>query len=236
MTHVNRVVEEKLPDLIGICRHNGIRHLELFGSCARNDFDPATSDLDFLAVFEDSGRPGISQSYFNARHEFEQLFGRKVDLLTLDALTNPFLIDAVDRDRVVLCETVDGVVIAKEPRMYLHDAATALAAISRYLTGKSLDDYQRDDLLQAAVERRFEIAAEALNQVSKTPPSITSRIPDLAVVVGFRNVLARDYAAVNNRIVWDLVQTRAPALLGEIEKLLRELSLTADPEKSGGES
>jgi uncharacterized protein with HEPN domain len=181
--------------------------------------------------YENSGRPGISQSYFNARHEFEQLFERKVDLLTLDALTNPFLIDAVDRDRVVLCETVDGVVMAKEPRMYLHDAAMALAAISRYLTGKSFDDYQRDDLLQAAVERRFEIAAEALNQLSKIPPSITSRIPDLAVVVGFRNVLARDYAAVNNRIVWDLVQTRAPALLEEIEKLLKELSSTTDPGK-----
>ncbi len=126
--------------------------------------------------------------------------------------------------------------MAKDPRMYLHDAAMALAAISRYLTGKSLDDYQRDDLLQAAVERRFEIAAEALNQLSKTHPSIASRIPDLAVVVGFRNVQAHDYAAVNNRIVWDLAQTRAPALLGEIENLLRELSSTADPGKCGGKS
>ena len=103
--------------------------------------------------------------------------------------------------------------MAKEPRMYLHDAATALAAISRYLTGKSLDDYQRDDLLQAAVERRFEIAAEALNQLSKTRPSITSRIPDLAAVVRFRNVLAHDYAAVSNRIVWDLAQTGLPRCL-----------------------
>jgi uncharacterized protein with HEPN domain len=45
-----------------------------------------------------------------------------------------------------------------------------------------------------------------LNQLSKTHPSIASRIPDLAIVVGFRNVLAHDYAAVNNRIVWDLAQ------------------------------
>ena len=124
--------------------------------------------------------------------------------------------------------------MAKEPRMDLYDAATALAAVSRYLSGKSLDDCQRDDLLQAAVERRFEIAAEALNQLSKTHPSITSRIPDLATVVSFRNVLAHDYAGVSNRIVWDLAQNRAPALLGEIEKVLEELSSTTDPEKSGG--
>jgi len=177
------------------------------------------------------GGPGISQSYLNAQHEFEQLFGRKVDLLTLDSITNPFLIDAVERDRIVLCETVDGVVMAKEPRMYRHDAAMALAATARYLTGKSFDDYQRDDLLQAAVERRFEIAAEALNQLSKTHPSITSRIPDLAVVVFFRDVLAHDYA-VNNRIVWDLAQNQALALLREIKKLLRKFSQRPTPEKA----
>ena len=161
---MHKVVEEKLPDLIGICRHNAIRQLELFGSSARDDFDPATSDLDFLAIFEHPERPGISQSYFNALRELRNLFGRKVDLLTLDSLTNPYLADAVQRDRIVLCEKLDGIVMAKEPRMYPHDAAMALAAISRCLAGKTLDDYQRDDLLQAAVERRFEIAAEALNQ------------------------------------------------------------------------
>ena len=220
---MNKVVEEKLADLIDICRHNAIRRLELFGSSARNDFNPASSDLDFLAIFEDSERPGISERYFNAVRGLENLFGRKVDLLTLASLTNPFLIDAVERDRIVICEKVDGVVMAKEPRMYLHDAATALAAISRYLDGKSLDDYQREDLLQAAVERRFEIAAEALNQLSKTHPSIASRFSDLSAIVGFRNVLAHEYATVSNRIVWDLSHNRAPALLSEIEKLLREI-------------
>jgi uncharacterized protein with HEPN domain/predicted nucleotidyltransferase len=220
---VNKVVEEKLADLIDICRHNAIRRLELFGSSARNDFNPATSDLDFLAIFEDSERPGISERYFNAVRGLENLFGRKVDLLTLDSLTNPFLIDAVERDRIVICEKVGGVVMVKEPRMYLHDAATALAAISRYLKGKSLDEYERDDLLQAAVERRFEIAAEALNQLSKTHPSIASKISDLSAIVGFRNILAHEYATVSNRIVWDLAHERAPALLSEIENLLREL-------------
>jgi predicted nucleotidyltransferase/uncharacterized protein with HEPN domain len=191
---VHKVVEEKLPELIGICRGNAIRQLELFGSSARDDFDPATSDLDFVAIFEDSQRPGISQSYFNALRVLSNLFGRKVDLLTLDSLINPFLIEAVRRDRIVLCEKVDGIVMAKEPRMYLHEAAMALAAIARYLDGRTFDDYQRDDLLQAAVERRFEIAAEALNQLSKTHPSIAARISDLGAIVSFRHILVHEYA------------------------------------------
>ena len=220
---MHKVVEEKLPELIGICRSNAIRQLELFGSSARDDFDPATSDLDFLAIFEDSERPGISQSYFNALRELSNLFGRKVDLLTLDSLINPFLSEAVQRDRVVLCEKVDGIVMAKEPRMYLHEAAMALAAIARYLDGKTLDDYQRDDLLQAAVERRFEIAAEALNQLSKTHPSVAARIPDLSAIISFRNIFVHEYAGVSNHIVWDLARNRAPALFREIENLLQEI-------------
>jgi len=178
---VNKVVKEKLPDLIGICRHNAIRQLELFGSCARDDFDPAASDLDFLAIFEEPERPGISQSYFNALRELRNLFGRKVDLLTLDSLTNPYLVDAVQRDRIVLCEKVDGIVIAKE------------------------------------------------NQLSKTRPSIAARISDLGAIVSFSHILVHEYAGISNRIVWDLAHQRAPALLSEIEKLLREISATSDP-------
>jgi uncharacterized protein len=221
---VHKVVEEKLPGVIEICRSNRIRRLELFGSSARDDFDPASSDLDFLAIFEEPDRPGISDSYLNALRELERLFGRKVDLLTPDAVTNPFLLDALERDRVVVCERINGTIMAKEPRNYLHDAATALAAISRYLKGKNFSDYRSDDFLQDAVERRFEIAAEALNQLSKTHPSVASRIPDLPSIIGFRKVPGHEHAAVSNRIVWDLARNRAPALLGEIESLIGELS------------
>ncbi len=74
------------------------------------------------------------------------------------------------------------------------------------------------------MERRFEVAAETLNQLSKTGPSIASRIKDLPSVIGFRNMLAHEYAAVSNRIVWDLAQNHAPVLPSEIETLLQELS------------
>ncbi len=226
---MNKIVEQKLPDLIEICRHNRIRRLELFGSSARDDFNPQTSDLDFLAVFDEPERAGVAERYFSALRELEDLFGRKVDLLTPDAVTNPFVLDALERDRLIVCEKVDGTVMAKEPRSYLHDAAGALAAIARYLAGKTFGDYRGDDMLQAAVERRFEIAAEALNQLSKSHPSVASRVSNLRSIIGFRNVLAHEYAGVSNRIVWDLAQNSAPELLNEIEKLIAELG--AKPSK-----
>jgi predicted nucleotidyltransferase len=35
---MNKVVQEKLPDLVQVCSRNGIARLELFGSAARDDF------------------------------------------------------------------------------------------------------------------------------------------------------------------------------------------------------
>ena len=122
-----------------------------------------------------------------------------------------------------MCEARNGIVMAKQPGTYLHAAAMALAAIERYIAGKNLDDYLRDDMLQAAVERRFEIAAEALNQLSKSQSSLVAKVSNVATIVAFRNVLANEYAVVNSRTVWELAQTRAPALRKEIEYLLQNL-------------
>lgn len=220
---MNPVVEEKLPDLMRICQCYGIRRLELFGSAARDDFQPATSDLDFVVTFEESVRPAGFESYLHVTREFEDLFGHKVDLLEADAITNPFLLEAIEQDRIVLCERRNGTVMARHPGTYLHGAATALAAIERYIAGKDLESYLRDDLLQAAVECRFEIAAEALNQLSKSYPSLVAKISNLPTIVAFRNLLAHEYAMVNNRTVWELAQMRAPALRKDIEALLQNL-------------
>jgi hypothetical protein len=135
---MNKVVEEKLPNLIRICQRSGIRRLELYGSAARDEFQPAASDLDFIAAFDESAQRGGFQPYLNVLREREALFGHKVDLLEADALTNPFLWDAIEQDRIVLCERRNGMVMAKRPETYLHDAAMALAAIERYIAGKDL--------------------------------------------------------------------------------------------------
>jgi predicted nucleotidyltransferase len=128
---MNVVVEDKLPELVDICRRHGIVRLELFGSAARDDFQPATSDLDLVATFDDASSEGGIKPYLNVLCELENLFGCQVDLLEANAITNPFLLEAIEQDRIVLCERRNGHVMARNPGTYLHDAAMALAAISR---------------------------------------------------------------------------------------------------------
>jgi len=66
--------------LKSFCMDRGIRRLSLFGSAAREDFDPAHSDVDLLVEYEAGKHPGLD--HFRVAEEFSELFGRKVDLNT----------------------------------------------------------------------------------------------------------------------------------------------------------
>lgn len=77
----------------------------------------------------------------------------------------------------------------RDPRSYLWDVGEAADDILAFVGVVSLDDYVADRMLHSAVERKFEIIGEALNQLSKIDPALASRVPDLAAVVSFRNLL-----------------------------------------------
>jgi uncharacterized protein len=82
-----------------ICRRHGVTRLDLFGSAATGRFDPAKSDLDFLVEFGKAPPMTLADQYFGLLEALEQLFRRKVDLLTTRSLRNPYLIREIERTR-----------------------------------------------------------------------------------------------------------------------------------------
>ena len=78
-------------------------------------------------------------------------------------------------------------------------------------------------MAQAAVERKFEIIGEALNQLAKLDAALASRIPDLPQIVAFRNQLIHGYATVNVGTVWNIAQNALPTLIEAVQTLLDEL-------------
>ena len=51
----------------------------------------------------------------------------------------------------------------REALKRLHDALEAIEAIQRFIENCTLDHYLENELIQSAVERKFEIIGEALN-------------------------------------------------------------------------
>jgi predicted nucleotidyltransferase len=82
-----------------ICQHYRISRLDVFGSAARaDDFNPASSDADFLVEFAPDAHPGLDV-FFGAKTALEQLLGRSVDLVEPGAVRNPYVLASINRNR-----------------------------------------------------------------------------------------------------------------------------------------
>jgi uncharacterized protein with HEPN domain len=108
-----------------------------------------------------------------------------------------------------------------EARKYLFDIQQALGALQEFIGEKSFQDYAGDAMLRAATERQFEIIGEALAQLAKREPAVASEITDYRQIIAFRNILIHGYAEIDDRLVWDIVETKLPKLRAEIGKLLK---------------
>lgn len=109
-----------------------------------------------------------------------------------------------------------------ESRKYLYDIQRAVELLGEFTSGKTLSDYETDAMLRAAVEREFEIIGEAMTQLAKVDKTAVSRISKYQRIIAFRNILIHGYAHVDDRLVWDVVETNLSTLGSEIKVLLEE--------------
>ena len=108
----------------------------------------------------------------------------------------------------------------RDPRAYVWDAQRAVALVVEFVAGRSWADYEADALLRSAVERQFEIVGEALSQLARHAPDLAAGVPNLPRIVAFRNLLIHGYAAIDDRLVWEVATERTAPLLAILDELL----------------
>lgn len=92
-------IAQHLASIAAICMRYRISRLEVFGSAARaDDFDPASSDADFLVEFAKDVQPDLHR-FYGAKAELEQVLGRGVDLVEPGAVRNPYVLASINRHR-----------------------------------------------------------------------------------------------------------------------------------------
>lgn len=106
-----------------------------------------------------------------------------------------------------------------EARKYLVDVQLAADRIERFCGGKRFEQYLTDEMLRSAVERQFGIIGEALSRLAKSDSEVAAAIPDHGTIVAFRNILIHGYAAVDDRIVWGVIENH----LAQLRRAVREL-------------
>lgn len=96
------LIEQHRPEVAALCIRFGVQSLEVFGSAADGTFDPTHSHIDFLVEFLQDDAGSLFDRYFELQEALEQLFARKIDLVTTSALENPDVIAAVNQSRQIV--------------------------------------------------------------------------------------------------------------------------------------
>ena len=107
-----------------------------------------------------------------------------------------------------------------EAHKYLYDIRKAAGLLNEFVRDKTFADDQSDAMLRAAVEREFEIIGEAMTKLARVDEAAIARISEFKRIIAFRNVLIHEYADVDDRLVWDVVETRLPTLVREMGTIL----------------
>jgi predicted nucleotidyltransferase len=93
------VIEQNRPRIAELCRKHRVKKLELFGSAASGDFDPATSDVDFFYEFDCADMTDLADRFFGLKDDLEALLGTRVDLVSAPDVTDPYFLRVANRHR-----------------------------------------------------------------------------------------------------------------------------------------
>lgn len=96
---MNQLVSDKTSEIKDICEKHAVASLYLFGSALNESFS-STSDLDLAVVFKDTLTPlEIGEAFFELLSDLEQLFNRKIDLLSYRVVKNPIFKAELDKTK-----------------------------------------------------------------------------------------------------------------------------------------
>lgn len=95
------LIQNKKQELQRLCEEYDIKIMYVFGSATTSDFNEA-SDIDILISFKEIPFDRYTDNYFELHEKLEELFFRKVDLLTERSLSNPYFIQSVEKTKQLL--------------------------------------------------------------------------------------------------------------------------------------
>ncbi len=85
-------------ELTNLCQRFGVTRLYAFGSVVTERFDPNESDLDLLVELEEMPPLARGEKLIGLWEALEDLFDRKIDLLTDQPIKNPYERTSIERN------------------------------------------------------------------------------------------------------------------------------------------
>jgi len=99
---MNQIITDRANEIIRLCVTYDVKNLYAFGSVCNAKFNDL-SDIDLLVAFDKNiSIEKYTDNYFELHEQLERLFNRKIDLMTDNSLSNPYLIQTIDQTKQLI--------------------------------------------------------------------------------------------------------------------------------------
>ena len=98
---MNSIVTKRIKELKNLCDFYHVKSMHVFGSVCTDKFND-NSDIDILISFDNLSIEEYTDNYFELHYKLQELFGRKIDLLTEKSLSNPYFIKGLEKTKQLI--------------------------------------------------------------------------------------------------------------------------------------
>ncbi len=98
---MNKIISDKIQELSKLCNVYSVKKMYAFGSVCTDKFND-NSDIDLLISFDNLSIEQYTDNYFDLHYKLQDLFNRKIDLLTDKSLSNPYFIEGMEKTKQLI--------------------------------------------------------------------------------------------------------------------------------------
>jgi uncharacterized protein with HEPN domain len=107
----------------------------------------------------------------------------------------------------------------KRDLAYVDHILKCIKKIRKYVRGVDKKDFSKNELLQDAIIRNFEVIGEASKKISPDFKKINFEIP-WKEIAGMRDKLIHDYLGVDIEVIWKTIEHDLPILQKGLKNLV----------------
>jgi uncharacterized protein len=104
---MHKIISQNLDTIVQICEKYNVSRLYVFGSVVTERFSDESSDLDLLVELEPMPFIDRGENLMHFWDEVENLFHRKVDLLTDQPIKNQYFKAQVDKTKKLIYDRAE---------------------------------------------------------------------------------------------------------------------------------
>lgn len=109
----------------------------------------------------------------------------------------------------------------RNQRVYIEEAIEAIDIALQHTAGATYEEFEKNIMMQDAVNRRVELVGEILTHVDMETKRRYRFIP-WSQAIAMRNLLMHEYHPINLQVVWDAILFDLVALKKNLQKILQE--------------